>query len=97
MPKTNRLIEMTRLIHNVPGRLTAKDLARDCGVSERGIFRYIGTLKDAGVEVEFDFEKGGYTLMNDVLNPEHRFYELVRTKKGRKIRPFKRLEEQPDE
>jgi predicted DNA-binding transcriptional regulator YafY len=89
VPKTNRLIEMTRLIHIVPGRLTAKELARNFGVSERGIFRYIETLKASGVEVEFDFEKGGYTLMNDVLNPEHRFYELVRTKKSRKITPFK--------
>ena len=65
MTKSEKLFEMLQLIKEYPG-LTAKDLARLCSVSERGVYRYINTLSNADISIRF--QDGGYRLQEDYSN-----------------------------
>ncbi len=62
MTKSERLFEMLQFIKEYPN-LTAKDLARLCNVSERGVYRYLNTLSNADITVRF--QDGGYKLQED--------------------------------
>ena len=62
MTKSEKLFEMLQLIKEYPG-LTAKDLARLCNVSERGVYRYISTLSNADISIRF--QNGGYRMQED--------------------------------
>ena len=62
MPKSEKLFDMLQLIKEYPN-LNAEDLARLCDVSERGIYRYLNTLSNAGIPVRF--RNGGYRLQED--------------------------------
>jgi len=62
MPKSERLFDMLQFIREYPN-LNATDLSRLCGVSERGIYRYLNTLERAGISVRF--QNGGYRLQED--------------------------------
>ena len=62
MTKSEKLFEMLELIREYPN-LTAKDLARLCDVSERGVYRYINTLSKADISIRF--QNGGYRLQDD--------------------------------
>jgi predicted DNA-binding transcriptional regulator YafY len=62
MAKTEKVFDMLRLIKEYPN-LTAQDLARLCGVSERGIYRYLNTLSRAGISVRF--KDGGYKFQEN--------------------------------
>ena len=62
MTKSEKLFEMLQLIKEYPG-LTARDLARLCNVSERGVYRYINTLSNADISIRF--QNGGYRMQED--------------------------------
>ena len=62
MTKSEKMIQMLDLICEKPGELSAKDLAKLCDVSERGIYRYLYTYKQAGVSIKFN--GGGYRVVN---------------------------------
>jgi predicted DNA-binding transcriptional regulator YafY len=61
MARLDRLFLIVSLLRR-KGTLSATDLARECKVSERTIFRDIQTLSGAEVPISFD---GGYKLGND--------------------------------
>lgn len=54
---------MLRLIRENPNRLKAKDLATLCGVSERGVYRYLNSLAATGTRIRMG--SNGYELLND--------------------------------
>lgn len=62
MVKSEKMVRMLDLICERPGELKAGDLARLCDVSERGIYRYLVTLKNAGISVVFN--GGGYRAVS---------------------------------
>jgi peptide/nickel transport system substrate-binding protein len=62
MPKSEKLFDMLQLIKEYPN-LNAKDLSRLCNVSERGIYRYLNTLANAGIRVRM--RNGGYQLQEE--------------------------------
>jgi len=62
MPKSEKLFDMLQLVREYPN-LNARDLARLCDVSERGIYRYLNTLSRAGIAIRF--QNGGYKLQQD--------------------------------
>ncbi len=62
MTKTEKIFNMIKLIKEYPD-LTVKDLARLCYISERGIYRYLHTLSEAGILVRC--QNGGYSLQED--------------------------------
>ena len=62
MTKTEKIFDMIKLITEYPD-LTARDLARLCDVSERGIYRYLNTLSKAGIPIRC--QNGGYRLQED--------------------------------
>ncbi|MFC1715723.1 ABC transporter substrate-binding protein [Candidatus Poribacteria bacterium] len=62
MTKSEKLFEMLELIKEYPN-LNARDLARLCDVSERGVYRYINTLSKADISVRL--QDGGYRLQDD--------------------------------
>lgn len=70
MAKTERAIEMLRIINDNQGQYDAFDLVILVGVSERGIYRYLNSLKRARIEVKFDYKTGGYRLLNDPMHPD---------------------------
>jgi peptide/nickel transport system substrate-binding protein len=58
---------MLQLVREYPN-LNPRDLARLCGISERGVYRYLNTLTKVGFSIRF--ENGGYKLQggyNDIL------------------------------
>ena len=62
MPKSEKLFDMLQLIKEYPN-LNTEDLARLCDVSERGIYRYLNTLSNAGISVRF--RNGSYKFQED--------------------------------
>ena len=70
MAKTERAIQMLRLINDHPGTLHYRDLARLLDTSERAIFRYLKTLKSTRIKIKMDRRSGGYRLLNDPLYPD---------------------------
>lgn len=64
MPKSEKMIKMLDLICESPGELDALALATLCDVSERGIYRYMSTLRRAGINISFNFDGNGYRVIN---------------------------------
>ena len=62
MVKSEKMVRMLDFICERPGELKARDLAELCDVSERGIYRYLVTLKNAGISVVFN--GGGYRAVS---------------------------------
>jgi len=62
MPKSEKLFDMLQLIKEYPN-LNVKDLSLLCDVSERGIYRYLNTLSNAGIPIRI--QNGGYRLQED--------------------------------
>lgn len=62
MVKSEKMVRMLDFICERPGELKAGDLARLCDISERGIYRYLTTLKRAGISVIFN--SGGYRVVS---------------------------------
>jgi peptide/nickel transport system substrate-binding protein len=62
MTKSEKLFKMLEYIREYPN-LSAKDLSKLCDVSERGIYRYLNTLSNAGFSIRF--RDGGYKLQED--------------------------------
>ena len=65
MSKYGRLLHVLNLLRGRPG-LTADELARECEVSERTIYRYITDLSSANVPIYFD---RGYRLLSGAFLP----------------------------
>lgn len=59
MTKSEKMIKMLDLICEEPG-LDATALSKRCSVSERGIYRYIATLRSVGVYIKY--RDGGYRI-----------------------------------
>lgn len=62
MAKSEKVFDMLRYIVEQPDELTAADLSKMCGISERGIYRYLNTVARAGIPVRFNNKAGGYVL-----------------------------------
>ncbi|MCG6155011.1 helix-turn-helix transcriptional regulator [Rubinisphaera margarita] len=59
MERVRRLLQIVALLQS--GKtVNAPDLARECGVSRRTIFRDIENLRDSGLRIEFDEKKQTY-------------------------------------
>jgi predicted DNA-binding transcriptional regulator YafY len=79
MSKHDRLLFVLNLLRERPG-LSTPDLARECEVSERTIYRYITALSSANVPIYFD---KGYRLLSDAFLPPLNFtideYLIIKT------------------
>jgi len=62
MAKTERIFDMLQIIRENPGMYNARDLAKLCDVSERGIFRYKVSLAKAGVIVRSGYERKLFSI-----------------------------------
>ena len=69
MSKYDRLLFVLNLLRGRPG-LSADQLARECEVSERTIYRYITSLSSANIPIYFD---RGYRLLSDAFLPPLNF------------------------
>jgi predicted DNA-binding transcriptional regulator YafY len=65
MSKYDRLLHILNLLRSRRS-LRAKDLARECEVTERTIYRDVLSLSSANVPVYFD---DGYKLLSDAFLP----------------------------
>ena len=65
MSKYDRLLHVLNLLRGRPG-LSAGELARECEVTERTIYRYITGLSSANIPIYFD---RGYRLLSDAFLP----------------------------
>jgi predicted DNA-binding transcriptional regulator YafY len=65
MSKYDRLLYVLNLLRGRPG-LSANQLACECEVSERTIYRYINALSSANIPIYFD---KGYRLLSDAFLP----------------------------
>jgi predicted DNA-binding transcriptional regulator YafY len=65
MNKANRLLFILNLIRSRTN-LRARDLARECGVSERTIYRDIKSVSSANIPVYYD---NGYKFLTDAFLP----------------------------
>jgi len=61
MPKVDRLLTLLQMLHN-RSYVTIESIQEVFGVSERTAFRYIGSLRDAGIPVYNAYCNGGYRL-----------------------------------
>ena len=66
MTKSEKIFDMLALIKEYPN-LNAKDLSQLCDVSERGIYRYLKTLSNAGIPIRY--KDGGYSLQGEYTDP----------------------------
>lgn len=69
MSKYDRLLFVLNLLKGRPG-LSTQELARECEVSERTIYRYVDALSSANVPIYFD---NGYRLLSDAFLPPLNF------------------------
>lgn len=69
MPKSDRLLLILNLLRS-RRKLKTSDLAKECEVSERTIYRYIQALSEARVPIYFD---DGYKLLTDAFLPPLNF------------------------
>ncbi len=65
MSKYDRLLYVLNLLRGRPG-LSASQLARECEVTERTVYRYINSLSSANIPIYFD---RGYRLLSDAFLP----------------------------
>jgi len=76
MERVRRLLQIVALLQS--GKtVNAPDLARECGVSRRTIFRDIDSLRESGLRIEFDekkqtyrFEQSRFVLPADLTGDE---------------------------
>lgn len=72
MARTERLFQLMMALRRLPAPVTAGDLARETGVSQRTLYRDIDTLRGLGAVI--DGEAGfGYTLIEDAHMPPLNF------------------------
>ncbi|MFH0930314.1 MAG: HTH domain-containing protein, partial [Candidatus Zixiibacteriota bacterium] len=69
MGKADRLLLILNLIRS-RRNLRAKDLALECGVSERTIFRDINAISSANIPIYFE---NGYKFLTDAFLPPLNF------------------------
>jgi predicted DNA-binding transcriptional regulator YafY len=61
--KGDRLLSILYLLDR-GAEVTTKTLSEDFGVSERGIYRYLSSLQEAGFPIYFDRDKGTYAFVD---------------------------------
>jgi predicted DNA-binding transcriptional regulator YafY len=66
--RVHRLLRILTLVQSRSG-WTARDLAAECGVEERTIFRDLNELGGAGVPIVFDSATGGYRVQQEFFLP----------------------------
>lgn len=66
MSKASRLLLILNLIRS-RRNLKARDLAKECGVSERTIYRDINAISSANISVYYD---NGYKFLTDAFLPQ---------------------------
>jgi predicted DNA-binding transcriptional regulator YafY len=62
MPKIDKLLILLELLYNRP-IVPMSDIVKECRITERTGYRYIGTLQDANFAIEYDANCGGYHLI----------------------------------
>lgn len=67
-----RLIELIGLLQSGLGH-NASQLAQECGVSRRTVFRYLEVLRDAGVPLIYDEQRQSYRLAASFVLPPTSF------------------------
>ncbi|MCC5830632.1 MAG: WYL domain-containing protein [Phycisphaeraceae bacterium] len=67
--KIDKLMHTLLIVQRSPGRKSVKDLAEELSVDPRSIQRYIRTLREAGIPIDFDRELGGYRIRNGFFLP----------------------------
>lgn len=66
--RVHRLLQIISLVQGQRG-WTAKSLAEECGTTERNIYRDINQIKEAGIPIENDKERGGYQINGAFFMP----------------------------
>lgn len=75
MARSDRLFLLLQALRCLPAPITAAQLARETGVSERSIYRDIDSLRVAGADI--GGERGfGYTLIEDGTLPPQTFSRI---------------------
>lgn len=62
MPKIDKLLILLELLYNRTA-VPMSDIVKECRITERTGYRYIGTLQDANFAIEYDADLGGYHLI----------------------------------
>lgn len=71
VPDSSRIARLLRLLEVLQSEDASNvdDLARECGVSRRTVFRDLNALRGAGVPIQFDEPTGSYTLASAAVLP----------------------------
>ena len=75
MPKADRLFRLLNAFRMLPQPVTAARLAEETGVSERTLYRDVGSLRAAGALID-GAAGAGYTLTEDPALPPQMFTRL---------------------
>jgi predicted DNA-binding transcriptional regulator YafY len=52
MPKSERVFQMLKIVQECPAEYDAAGLAKVLSISERGVYRYLRTLRNAGFNIK---------------------------------------------
>ena len=87
MSKFSNIIKMMNLLI-VNERMNRSQLAKEIGVSERMIRKYIDDFKEANIEINsFSGPHGGYEINNDIeLNKEIKYIRTIRNLEKENLR-----------
>jgi predicted DNA-binding transcriptional regulator YafY len=70
MVRTNRLFRLLQAIRTLPSPVTASELAKETGVSQRSIYRDIDTLRASGAKIEGERGYGYHLIEDGTLRPQ---------------------------
>ncbi len=66
--RLHRVLRLVQLLQSGRNH-NASQLAELCGVSRRTIFRYINTLQEGGIHIQYDEQQQGYSLPSNTYLP----------------------------
>ena len=70
--RIHRLLHLVEILQS--GRIfNSAELAEQCGVSRRTVFRDVETLRDSGIAVHFDEARQGYSMPSNMMLPAANF------------------------
>jgi len=70
--RLHRVLRLVQLLQSGRNH-NATQLAEMCGVSRRTIFRYINTLQEGGIHIQYDEQQQGYSLPSNTYLPPTEF------------------------
>ncbi len=70
--RLHRVLRLVQLLQSGRNH-NANQLAEMCGVSRRTIFRYINTLQEGGIHIQYDEQQQGYSLPSNTYLPPTEF------------------------